>query len=197
MVNVRRIFPTLCLVLLIISWSACKKQAEKKINLDSLSVVLLASRDSMDVIWKEMVLIDTNKLRRTAILLEEVAQIKGANLVLIDSLKRQHNALHQQKLFQDSLSYQVIEEYDQQTIHLMEGLARLTSGIPGFDQYQKPSSLWTEIQQADQAGIEQRIRYEKFLDQYNQILSTYGQELKEKKRTLKNLLPKQGFKVSQ
>jgi hypothetical protein len=183
-------------LLSLLAVQSCKNTPKDTANVDSLATQLTLLQDSLGTIWEEMVASDRQKVRDIKQLLADLRTTGKYPAARLDSLQILSQTLPPPPYNADSLAAPAIDAYDRHTIRLMDGITQLTDSQVDFKDDLPAFSLWNNIRKADEEVINFRLRYEKFVQAYNKILTEHGELLAEEKPEFKNLKSRPGFQVA-
>ncbi len=137
----------------------------------SLSQKVDALLDSVDIQWYAWNKRDNERSANVLALVKEISKLPKHNKALLDSVKLMHKIALEKKLTQaNMLTPNLIDEYDNNMISLVEKLARLLETTPKNDRCTPCQTLLGQIRETDELEFLLRKDYDDNAFLLNEIL---------------------------
>ncbi|MBW8049081.1 MAG: hypothetical protein FVQ77_01825 [Cytophagales bacterium] len=178
-----------CLVLSILIFSCERKKRAAATSEEAIAKVKVdieALSDSIKIAWEEMIADDDQMLSDIKRLLEEISYTSKYNVLLHDSLIKLREKLIQARYDENSMAAsEKIDQYDELTDSLINGLMRLLTTTPDIASYPLCGELISEIKHSYNKAILYRIGYDDWAKKYNEYIKKNKKQIKKLGRQYK------------
>ena len=172
-----------------------EKTLTKEVPQDQLEVKVTQLEDSAQTAWNNMIQADDQKIAYTKRLLDEISYTPKYDVVKHAKLVEKTNNLKNKRFNENNFSSESIDKYDQATDSLLKEVKQLVITTPDIENYPLCNELINDITKLDNDVVMQRVKYDNWAMQYNNLITQHKEELKALGKNENELQEKSTFQL--
>lgn len=156
-----------------------EESAVSPLSPDSLKKRIDVVRDSMNTSWNKMIASDDQKIQDLKRLLQEITYTKAYDPGKVEKLSILADSVKSVRYTQDSMTSSQIDQYDAATEKLIKQTFLLVENTPEMASHTITETLKNDIMKAESEVVNQRVLYDRWAKEYNDLLDGQGNTLQQ------------------